>query len=625
MPSRSQLHLRRMPWANWTDSSGFRDPPTRISAPWTGTEPYCCMDFTQATIEPAAPNPNGVTTQFLRASEATVLDYEGNLVTVPADVPRFQGARFVNNLILDSASEPNYIWRTIVTPNVDEVNGIVYNGYASLDGTVMDLQWQNEGHKELPEYFDGMTFTFSCYIKKAPGSPTTYWRMSIVGGEEKIITIDHEEPKRYSVIQSITLDEAELYKYIRVRLLLRAPFNIDTDIHVGGIMVEFTHHQTNRNPAEYVESPAPGAQFFPYLNGTTIDANGVVTEAQGAPIRGITYLNEPAATNYIEHSSDPSQWLSTAGIESVPDNLAISPLGRSVPYTQATLTNDIHRAISEPAPAGPTRIQLYFRPGSGSNLYRFSFYNATDGAIAGITVNVAQQNGEVIDGDNGARYRAIGDGWFFVELWGTTTADSRLYIYFSLAGTFLPNPDTGLYLDGCQMESGDVSTSFIPTAGASVTREADDLRYIGGPTAEISIQIGFESGAAIPNSNDFRLFGSKSSDNNEIRTAGANNWNFGISAGGFYQNMNDIAAGKRVFSGGYENGNQKVYLDGGQRNVQAVVWSPSHSNQYIQLGRWKDQPTTIPLRFSTFKLWNSALPDDELKALSGQDWNCPED
>ena len=29
MPSRSQLHLRRMPWADWTDSTGFRDPPTR--------------------------------------------------------------------------------------------------------------------------------------------------------------------------------------------------------------------------------------------------------------------------------------------------------------------------------------------------------------------------------------------------------------------------------------------------------------------------------------------------------------------------------------------------------------------------------------------------------------------
>jgi hypothetical protein len=77
-----------------------------------------------------------------------------------------------------------------------------------------------------------------------------------------------------------------------------------------------------------------------------------------------------------------------------------------------------------------------------------------------------------------------------------------------------------------------------------------------------------------------------------------------------------------VFSSAYESLNQKAYLGGEQRNAQTLVFTLDHSNQYIQLGRWKDQPTTIPLRFSTFKLWNSALPDDELKALSSLDYTC---
>ena len=328
--------------------------------PWTGTEPYCCMDFTQATIEPAAPNPNGVTTQFLRASEATVEDYQGNLVTVPIDTPRFQGARW--------------------------------------DGS----QW----------------------------------------------------------------------------------------------------------------------------HGTT---------PEGAPIRGITYLNEPAATNYFLNSDAP------------------------VTQTISGLLGD----------------HTFWLVGSGS-------ITLSGGAM-----------GVVTEGN-------------------PVTAAVSGNVLCTISGT----------VERVQVEGNTVPTSYIPTAGGAVTREADDLRYIGGPTAEVSIQIGFESDAAIPNNNDFRLFGSKSSDNNEIRAAGANNWNFGISAGGFYQNMNGIAAGKRVFSGGYENGNQQAYLDGGQRNAQAEAWSPSHSNQYIRLGRWGNFFTRAPLRFSTFKLWNLALPGDELQALSSQDWNC---
>ncbi|MFN2202983.1 MAG: hypothetical protein ACK2UO_17420, partial [Caldilineaceae bacterium] len=408
----------------------------------TGTEPYCCMDFTQATIEPAAPNPNGVTTEFLRASEATVKDYQGKLVTVPADTPRFQGARW--------------------------------------DGS----QW----HATTPE---------------------------------------------------------------------------------------------------------------------------------GAPIRGITYLNEPASTNLLDNQ-DISTWGDVTTSPTVVLSSELSPLGTQDAYliTFPTLSSAKRYFVGPSTIGNKTCVSGYVKE-VDTNKIKLRGFGLGDG------LEFDLQTGESTTGasswtDSGME--PVGNGWW--RLWAVGAIATKTMYCFETN----EEAPSSLVVWGLQVEDNvDYPTSYIPTAGASVTREADDLRYIGGPTAEISIQIGFESGAAIPNSNDFRLFGSKSSDNNEIRAAGANNWNFGISAGGFYQNMNDIAAGKRVFSGGYENGNQKVYLDGGQRNVQAVVWSPSHSNQYIQLGRWKDQPTTIPLRFSTFKLWNSALPDDELKALSGQDWNCPED
>ena len=86
--------------------------------------------------------------------------------------------------------------------------------------------------------------------------------------------------------------------------------------------------------------------------------------------------------------------------------------------------------------------------------------------------------------------------------------------------------------------------------------------------------------------------------------------------------MAGIQPGNYVFAGGYENVYQRAYLNGELKTSQSDAWAPNHSSDYWNLGRWKTTPTTIPLRFSTFKLWNSALPEDELKALSSQNWSC---
>jgi hypothetical protein len=232
------------------------------------------------------------------------------------------------------------------------------------------------------------------------------------------------------------------------------------------------------------------------------------------------------------------------------------------------------------------------------------------------------------------RLRAASTGeWAFIDIdnnWKriqyTGTLDSET-MYASIGLRYSESSsDADFLICGAQIELGDTFTSYIPTAGAPVTREADDLRYIGGPTAELSMQIGFENDVETPNTTDFRLFGSADSRGTgyEIRAVGGDTWDIGMSPGGFVQNVSPIAFGKNVFSGVYEPLNQQAYLDGEQRNAETNGWSqPDHSNQYIQLGRWKTTVTTIPLRFSTFKLWNLVLPDDELQALSGQDYNCP--
>jgi hypothetical protein len=276
--------------------------------PWTGTTPYVCLDFSKATLD-AALDPETVydpvpTPVFTRTGTATLVDFEGNVIEVPADTPRFQGARAVRNYTINSSAVASYVWKTTKTSNVDEVDGIVYNGYASTDGTRMDILFQ-AGQFDNPPYFEGVTVTVSLYLKKAPGSPDAFVFITIPGsvGQQNII-IDHEEPRRYAFTGIVTNDAN--YPNIRVQQQF-GKYDINTDFHIGGVQFEVTQGQSNQNPSEYIDTSGSSlsAQFFPYENGNTVDANGVVTEAKGADIDGIAYLNEPSATNYFLNSDDP--------------------------------------------------------------------------------------------------------------------------------------------------------------------------------------------------------------------------------------------------------------------------------------------------------------------------------
>jgi len=433
----------------WAHASGFMGGLRAGFKPWTGTKPYCCMDFTQATIEPSAPNPNGVTTEFLRASTATVVDYQGNLVTVPADVPRFQGARW--------------------------------------DGS----QW----HATTPE---------------------------------------------------------------------------------------------------------------------------------GAPIRGITYLNEPASTNLLANQ-DISTWGDVVVSPTVVLSNELSPLGTQDAYlmTFPTLSSAKSYFVGPSTIGNKTCVSGYVKK-VDTNKVRLRGFGLGEG------LEFDLQTGKSTTGasswtDSGMEF--IGNGWW--RLWAVGVIATKTMYCFETN----EEASSSLLVWGLQVEdSVEHLTSYIPTAGATVTREADDLRYIGGPTAEISMQIGWEMDierSLVPE-NLFRLYGSKDTrgpGTNEIRCGGALSWSASTFGGAFATGIAEGEVGTtNHFALGFGTGRQRVYFENENKyNADNSSWTPNHSNQYIQLGRWNDAITIIPLRFSTFKLWNLALSDSELGTLSSQDWNCPGD
>jgi hypothetical protein len=607
-----------VPWIYQSDSAvGTIDNAPGVSGEWQRvfTLPYALMDFSQATIEPVAPNPNGVTTEFLRASEATVVDYKGRVVTVPANTPRFQGARSVWNIINLQANpggsggiswvDNGDIWT--VTLNFEQ-----QVRFAPIGGPAAQYDYEKVGRITL-RVISGTTDEIQVDLGDTAVGARTYsiadlsdWKTVSVFGNKAISFIDVKGTNSTDLVLEIKKE----------------------------IQVERAYDGIDSIPSEFVD----GAKSFPYTNGNTVDANGFVTEAQGAPIKGITYLNEPAATNLVPSSEDASSWESwnTSGDTEI----------ASITEAFGVKIFEIKRLTSEIFSGVLATSTLSLVTGEKVFISFIAKAGATDSVriwVRNVSVNISSTlqvsllTGEVNDVSNQIGDMALenskylGDGYWKFEMSIVPDQDITAHVRFN------PRPEVddnslpaSCFVGAVQVEKGECVTSYIPTNGAEVTREADDLRYIGCPTADISMQIGWQHDVNASQEGNWRLCGSKDGrgPSYEFRTWGTNNWGMAARPGLVSQNMATMNGGelelpgKYVFAGGYKDGDQKAYLGGALKASEANVITFDHSNQYFQVGRWDTEPTTIPLRFSTFKLWDVALPDDELKALSSLDYNC---
>jgi hypothetical protein len=337
-----------------------------------------------------------------------------------------------------------------------------------------------------------------------------------------------------------------------------------------------------------------------------------------APIPGITYLNEPAATNLIAKST--SNLVADIGIASAGAIISTT----SLPTPAGTVEDVMTMAVNTTTylrqgslPEGVICSSMWVKqltPGPVSSLarYLYSWAQTTSYVILNLqTMQIDSVIGNVL----GYGVEAGLNGWYRIWVAGNTTGDA-----VTRRAQFTLNGGVGqkVAMWGWQCETGAARTAYIPTTGAVATRAADDLRILGGPQADFSVQAAFTIGASVVSSVAWRLFGSKDArgTNNEILTSGAADWAVGTASGGLSQNMNIAATpAKHCFGASYANNRQSVYFNGAQVRSGVAAWTPDHSNQYWQAGRSGVDSTAISVRYSSFVLFPSALPEEDTKTL----------
>ena len=160
-------------------------------------------------------------------------------------------------------------------------------------------------------------------------------------------------------------------------------------------------------------------------------------------------LFEPSRTNLVTYSQDFSQWSSLGSPSpTITTNFAISPDG----------TQNASRYVVNSSSAS-TRLELGAITVSAAS-HTFSLYIKNNTGNNSVKLNV-------FDGsDNNQTFTAT-DTWQRISYTLTTSATSSCFLSIRTSG------DADFLIYGAQFEQQSFKTSFIPTAGTTITRAAE--------------------------------------------------------------------------------------------------------------------------------------------------------
>ena len=335
-------------------------------------------------------------------------------------------------------------------------------------------------------------------------------------------------------------------------------------------------------------------------SATVVNKQGLIETVQSG-IPRIDFSNdangalllEPQSTNYISYSEGFNQW-TIGGSVVVTDNQVISPDG-----TLNASILDFTSAVS-----------------SGNGVYRF-----TGDRTGSLSRSI------YLKGASGGESVRLSDPHMGGGSNVTLTTEWKRFEYISTA----ENTNAGIWLRdsignvihayGAQLEQSSYPTSYIPTQGAISTRLAETCS--GGGSDQVI------------NSTEGTIYGEFSNTENDTNSNRVNlsdgtvfNWVFigkdGVNVRAYLRANNITVLSNKTtplasinkVALSYKSGNIKVYINGVQIISSTDVFSFTAPLNQMNFGTFNGQGTTTKASWKSAQLYNTALTDAELIALT---------
>jgi hypothetical protein len=274
----------------------------------------------------------------------------------------------------------------------------------------------------------------------------------------------------------ITLVYAEIQGAVILALRDDSGANSYVGDGVSGMLFRFPH--TYRSDlGGMVNNPATGNSYVPTTNAAVY-----LPRVGNHVYNGTSYVNEglllesEARTNLFTYSEDWTNPGWTKSNSTIVSNAIAGPPGATTAdKLVAASSNSEHAAFQAVVTDGSGFSQsCYMKAGE----YDYGFIRARhNGSYKNAMFNLA--NGTVVVEDIPATIVSVGNGWYRCSANITSgTSGSNGVVGVSSNGTSHTSTgdgSSGIYIWGAQFELGSTSSSYIPTAGATVTRAAETL------------------------------------------------------------------------------------------------------------------------------------------------------